>query len=64
MRLWDTGSRGSASTGLPQGLAQVGGSRSDLRGLAETASSLNRLMDLSPRTPTADELEGILEACR
>ena len=48
--------------GLPTGLVAVGGKREDIPDLAAAAMSLQRLLDLSPKTPTVEDLKAILEA--
>ncbi len=49
--------------GLPTCLADVGGNPDDIKGIAETTMSLRQLIRLSPRTPTLDDLCGVLEHC-
>ena len=48
--------------GLPTGLAAVGGDEADITGLANTALSLQHLVDLSPLMPTIEDMSGILRA--
>ncbi|MAI35757.1 MAG: hypothetical protein CBE00_13700 [Planctomycetaceae bacterium TMED240] len=48
--------------GLPTGLLAVGGKPEDIPGLAAAAMSLQRLLDLSPTTPTLEDLTTILKA--
>ena len=48
--------------GLPTGLSAVGGNETDIAGLANTAMSLERLVALSPITPTLKDMTGILRA--
>ena len=48
--------------GLPTGLVDVGGDESDIPGLANRAMSWQHLVDLSPLTPTLEDMNGILRA--
>ena len=55
-------SRLRREAGLPKRLREVGAKQSDLEGLASTAASLKRLMDLSPVFLSEADLLRILEA--
>ena len=48
--------------GLPASLAEVGVARNDLRGMAEAAVGIKRLVDNNPAPLDADALEAILDA--
>ena len=48
--------------GLPASLAAVGVARSDLRGMAEAAVGIRRLVDNNPAPLDVDALEAILDA--
>jgi alcohol dehydrogenase len=48
--------------GLPASLAEIGVARDELRGMAEAAAGIKRLVDNSPRPLDADALETILDA--
>ncbi|MCH2387945.1 MAG: iron-containing alcohol dehydrogenase, partial [Opitutales bacterium] len=55
-------SRLRREAGLPKRLREVGAKQSDLEGLASTAASLKRLIDLSPVLLSEADLLRILEA--
>jgi len=48
--------------GLPASLAEIGITRGDLRGMAQAAVGIKRLVDNNPRPLDADALEAILDA--
>jgi alcohol dehydrogenase class IV len=48
--------------GLPKSLAEIGVGRDDLRGMAEAAVGIRRLVDNNPAPLDADALEAILDA--
>src|SRR4051794_13050778 len=48
--------------GLPASLAEIGVQRAELRGMAEAAAGIKRLIDNNPRPLDADALETILDA--
>jgi alcohol dehydrogenase class IV len=48
--------------GLPASLAAIGVERGDLRGMADTAVAIKRLVDNNPRPLDVDALEAILDA--
>jgi alcohol dehydrogenase class IV len=48
--------------GLPASLAEIGVARGDLRGMADTAVGIKRLVDNNPRRLDVDALEAILDA--
>jgi alcohol dehydrogenase class IV len=48
--------------GLPASLADIGVAQDELRGMAEAAAGIKRLVDNSPRPLDADALETILDA--
>ena len=48
--------------GLPASLAEIGVQRDQLRGMAEAAAGIKRLVDNSARPLDADALEAILDA--
>ena len=48
---------------LPESLTEFGASSNDVGELATSAMSLQRLVDLSPTTPTTADLETILNRC-
>jgi alcohol dehydrogenase class IV len=48
--------------GLPASLAEIGVARDDLRGMANTAVGIKRLVDNNPRPLDVDGLEAILDA--
>jgi alcohol dehydrogenase len=48
--------------GLPASLAEIGLAQSDLRGMAEAAVGIKRLVDNNPRPLDVDALEAILDA--
>ena len=49
------------SLSLPTRFADIGGKPDDLDALATTAMSLERVLDLSPRKPTIEDVRRILE---
>lgn len=49
--------------GLPTCLSEIGGTAEDIDQLAETAMKLPRLLELSPVSPTLEDLKAILKAC-
>lgn len=51
-----------SAVGLPTSLAEVGVSMDDIDLLAESATALQRLLDLSPRSATQEDLKQILSA--
>jgi alcohol dehydrogenase class IV len=48
--------------GIPENLRQIGATRDQLPGFAEKAFSIKRLMLLNPRSPSLEDLQGILAA--
>jgi len=48
--------------GLPASLAEIGLAQSDLRGMAQAAVGIKRLVDNNPRPLDVDALEAILDA--
>jgi len=50
------------SIGLPTRLSEVGGTSEDIDALAATSMSLQRLLDLSPKTPTIEDTRKMLKA--
>jgi alcohol dehydrogenase len=48
--------------GLPASLAEVGVAQRDLRGMAEAAVGIRRLVDNNPQPLDVDALEAILDA--
>jgi len=48
--------------GIPLRLAELGATKDQLPGFAEKAFAIKRLMQTNPRTPTLDDLLGILQA--
>lgn len=48
---------------LPTCLTDVGGKPDDIREIVETTMSLRQMIRLSPRTPTLEDLCGVLERC-
>jgi alcohol dehydrogenase class IV len=48
--------------GIPQRLRELGVERQQLRGLAEKAFTVKRILRVNPRPVTVDDLLGILEA--
>ena len=47
---------------LPSKLSEVGATGTDIQGLAEKALTAQRLLDLSPRKATADDITAMLKA--
>ena len=51
-----------ADIGVPTRLRELGVKESQLRPFAEKAFGIQRILRVNPRTPTVDDLEGILRA--
>jgi alcohol dehydrogenase class IV len=51
-----------ADIGIPLKLRDLGVKQEQLRGFAEKAASIKRILRANPRPVTADDLEGILQA--
>ena len=51
-----------ADIGIPTRLRDLGVKEAQLRPFAEKAFGVKRILRVNPRTPTVDDLEGILRA--
>ena len=51
-----------ADIGIPTRLRELGVKEEQLRPFAEKAFGIKRILRVNPRTPTVDDLEGILRA--
>ena len=51
-----------ADIGIPTRLRELGVKEAQLRPFAEKAFGIKRILRVNPRTPTVDDLEGILRA--
>jgi alcohol dehydrogenase class IV len=51
-----------ADIGIPLRLRDLGVTEAQLRPFAEKAFGIKRILRVNPRTPTVDDLEGILRA--
>ena len=51
-----------ADIGVPARLRELGVKEAQLRPFAEKAFAVKRILRVNPRTPTLDDLEGILRA--
>jgi len=51
-----------AAIGIPNRLSEIGAKPEQLRGFAEKAFNVKRIVRVNPRVPTVDELEAILRA--
>jgi alcohol dehydrogenase class IV len=52
----------SRAVGIPQRIRDLGGTETQLPAFAEKSFAIRRLMWISPRKPTQDDLLGILRA--
>src|SRR5262249_16744588 len=51
-----------ADIGIPRSLRPIGGREEQLRGFAEKAAGIRRILRVNPRPPSVDDLEEILRA--
>ena len=49
-----------AAIGIPNRIRELGGTEDQLRGFAEKAFGIKRVLRVNPRVPTIDDLEQIL----